>query len=340
MRDRHGKQGTMTPPHRYRPYRAYRSHAPRPACAAVLAGMAMAVLAGCSGIGAPAPGSSTAPTSSSVALAVIQEDSAAEVAAQEQAWADEQARENAIAIAGQTSTTAQAELDQAVAALEAKGASVSYIVMDIATGATIEHNADAIYYSASSIKGPYCVSMVRALGSKARDQYGDTIRACLVNSDNDAYRTLRKSTYGQTFFRDFGAEVGVPIDLSHWYADYSARDLAKLWSVADRWLAAGSEDAVWIGELLGNTLNSQVDDLAGGDSITTWSKAGWYPGGDEGAVTFDGGAVHTQAGDYAIAVAVNRGSNFKAIRSIMEPLIALHDAQATLAGTESTEDIE
>ena len=291
--------------------------------AAAFAGMAAAALTGCGGTGANASGSVAAP-----ALAVIQEDSAAEVAAREQAWADKQAREAAIAAAAQAAATAQAELDQAVAALEAKGASVSYIIVDIATGATIEHNADALYYSASSVKGPYCVSLVREHGAQARESYGDVIRACLVNSSNDDYDALRETYKHERFFQNCGSEAGVSADLSGWYADYSVRELAKLWALADSWLVAGSEDAAWVGELLGDTLYSQVDDIAGGDGITTWSKAGWYPGGDRGAVTFDGGAIHTQTGDYAIAVSVDRGSDFKAIRNIMEPLVALHEAQA------------
>ena len=291
--------------------------------AAAFAGMAAVALTGCDGTDADASGSAAAPT-----LAVIQEDSAAEVAAREQAWADKQAREAAIAAAAQAAATAQAELDQAVAALEAKGASVSYIIVDIATGATIEHNADALYYSASSVTGSYCVSLVREHGAQVRESYGDVIRACLVNSSNDDYNALRETYKHERFFQNFGSEAGVSADLSGWYADYSVRELAKLWAVADPWLAAGSEDAAWVGEFLGDTLYSQVDDIAGGDGITTWSKAGWYPGGDRGAVTFDGGAVHTQTDDYAIAVAVDRGSDFKAIRSIMEPLVALHEAQA------------
>ena len=259
---------------------------------------------------------------------MIEEDSAVEVAAREQAWADKQAREAAVAAAAQAATTAQAELDQAVAALEAKGTSVSYIVMNITTGATIEHNADTVYYSASSIKGPYCVSLVREHGAQARESYGNVIRACLVNSSNSDYDTLREAYKRERFFQNFGSEAGTSADLSHWYTNYTVRDLVKLWSLADSWLAAGSEDAVWVGELLSDTLYSQVDDIAGGDGIVTWSKAGWYPGGDRDAVTFDGGAVHTQTGDYVIAVAVDRGSDFKAVRSIMEPLVALYEAQA------------
>lgn len=298
----------------------------RPARTLPLALLAAALACpGCAGAGPAARGSAIA--SGSSALAVVREESAADVAARERAWADEQARETA----AQAAATAQAELDRAVAALEAEGLSVSYAVLDISTGATIEHNADAVYYSASSIKGPFCVSMVRALGAEARGRYGDAIRACLANSDNDAYRTLRKDTYGQTFFRDLADEAGVKVDLAHWYNDYSARDLARYWAACDKWLAAGGEDAAWLGDILQDTLNSQVDDIAGGEGVTTWSKAGWYPGGDEGAVTFDGGAVHTGTGDYAIAVAVDRGSDFEAIRSIMEPLVTLRGAQASSA---------
>lgn len=293
-----------------------------PLITVTLAAATALALAGCAGT--PPAGSSPA-AANGPSLVVIQEDDAAHETAQSQTAASTVPKENeAEANTAQTPEDAKAALDQAVAAIEAKGITVAYVLSDLATGKTIEYNADEVFYSASSVKGLYCVSLLRAMGSQVRGKYDSTIRACLVNSDNDAYRTLRKTFYGKTFFRDFGAEAGVDIDLTHWYSYYSVRDLANLWAVADRWLTAGSDDAAWVGGLLGNTLNSQVDDCAGGDGINTWSKAGWFSGGGESPVTIDGGAVHTDTGDYTIAVAVNRGSDFKAIKSVMEPLIAVY----------------
>lgn len=320
------KAGHMTASNRAPIARTVRSrrYGARAALAVACTFAAALSLAGCSesAEAGSSPASDNAP-----ALAVIQEQSAAEVAAEAQAQADETARDAAV----DAGAAAKAQLDQAVADIEAKGAVTAYIALDMTTGQTVEYNADQVFYSASSIKGPFCVSLMRAHGAQARERYAGVIRACLVNSSNDDYDALRQAYRRERFFQELGREAGVSADLSHWYADYSVRDLARIWTVCGAWLAAGGEDAAWVGELLSDTLNSQVDDCAGGEGVTTWSKAGWFPDGDEPAVTIDGGVVHTEAGDYAIAVAVNRGSDFKAIRSVMEPLVTVYRAQALSA---------
>lgn len=240
-------------------------------------------------------------------------------------------------VAPSSPSAAQTALDTAVTAIEAQGTTVGYIVIDIATGETLERNADALFYSASSIKGPYCVSLLRTLGGQARGAYSEPIRACLADSSNDDYDALRQAYVGQRFFPDFAREAGCSSDVSDrggwWYTFYSVRDLAKLWALADRWLAEGGEDAAWVGQILGDTLYSQVDESAGGDAVTTWSKAGWFWETGDGCapVTIDGGAVHTAAGDYAIAVAVDRGSDFDAIKSVMEPLVTVWDERSAAA---------
>ena len=225
-----------------------------------------------------------------------------------------------------TSETAQSELDAAVADIEGAGAHISYIALNLTTGQVIEHDADRTYYSASTIKGPFCIGLVRAQGDTARTNYGGLITSTIVNSDNEAYRTLRKKLYGASFFADLCAEAGVSCDLTHWYADYSVRDLANLWRICAQWLSGDDANAQWLGGLMGDSLNSQVDDIAG-EGATTWSKAGWYSGGGPRYdVTFDGGVVNAEQGSYAIAVATNRGSDFATIERVMRPLAALAGA--------------
>lgn len=222
---------------------------------------------------------------------------------------------------------AESELDAAVAAIEEAGADISYIVLDLENGQTIEHNADRAYYSASTIKAPFCISLVRAQGNAARTNYGDLITSTIVNSDNDAYRTLRKRLYGQSFFGELSSQAGAPCDLTHWYCDYSVRDLANIWRVCADWLATDEPCAQWLRDMLDDTLNSRVDDIAGIDQASTWSKAGWFSGEARYNVTFDGGVVNTPKGSYAIAVATNRGSDFKSIENVMRPLVSLANAK-------------
>lgn len=226
---------------------------------------------------------------------------------------------------------AKSELDAAVAAVEEAGADISYIVLNLENGQTIEHNADRAYYSASTIKAPFCISLVRAQGDAARTNYGGLITSTIVNSDNEAYRTLRERLYGQSFFGELSAQAGAPCDLTHWYCDYSVRDLANIWRVCADWLATDDPCAQWLRDMLGDTLNSRVDDIAGIDQASTWSKAGWFSGEARYNVTFDGGVVNTPQGSYAIAVATNRGSDFKSIESVMRPLVSLANARLSEA---------
>lgn len=222
---------------------------------------------------------------------------------------------------------AEGELGAAVAAIEASGADISYIAIGLDGGRTIEHNADRAYYSASTIKAPFCISLVRAQGDAARASYGGLITSTIVNSDNEAYRTLRERLYGQSFFGELSAQAGAPCDLTHWYCDYSVRDLANIWRVCADWLSTDDPCAQWLRDMLGDTLNSRVDDIAGGEQTATWSKAGWFSGEARYNVTFDGGVVNTPRGSYAIAVATDRGSDFKSIESVMGPLVSLVDAE-------------
>lgn len=226
---------------------------------------------------------------------------------------------------------AKSELDAAVAAVEEAGADISYIVLNLENGQTIGHNADRAYYSASTIKAPFCISLVRAQGDAARTNYGGLITSTIVNSDNEAYRTLRERLYGQSFFGELSAQAGAPCDLTHWYCDYSVRDLANIWRVCADWLATDDPCAQWLRDMLGDTLNSRVDDIAGIDQASTWSKAGWFSGEARYNVTFDGGVVNTPQGSYAIAVATNRGSDFKSIESVMRPLVSLANARLSEA---------
>lgn len=299
------------------PHAATRAHL---LAGALIAAVALAPLSGCGDEGAPvAHEQPSIDTQSNLAQV-------SDTTIDEQPPSDETLTEMRSA-----SDTAQSELDAAVADIEGAGAHISYIALDLTTGQVIEHNADRAYYSASTIKAPFCISLVRAQGDAARTNYGGLITSTIVNSDNEAYRTLRERLYGQSFFGELSAQAGAPCDLTHWYCDYSVRDLANIWRVCADWLATDDPCAQWLRDMLGDTLNSRVDDIAGIDQASTWSKAGWFSGEARYNVTFDGGVVNTPQGSYAIAVATNRGSDFKSIESVMRPLVSLANARLSEA---------
>ena len=182
------------------PHAATRAHL---LAGALLAAVALTPLSGCGDEGAPVaheqPSVDTQSNLAQVSDTTIDEQPPSDVALTEMRI---------------VSDTAQSELDAAVADIEGASAHISYIALDLATGQAIEHDADRTYYSASTIKGPFCISLVRAQGDTARANYGDLISSTVVNSDNEAYRTLREKLYGSSFFADLCAEAGVSCDLT------------------------------------------------------------------------------------------------------------------------------
>ncbi len=227
-----------------------------------------------------------------------------------------------------TAEQARAELDAAISAAESRGAEISCIAVERDGGNVVfEHEADRAYYSASTVKGPFCIGLVRSQGDAARSRYGNLITPTIVDSSNEAYEELRKRLAGQPILQDLFREAGVERDSGHWYTDYSVRDLAAIWRTCAPWLSSDDPNARWLGDLLGDSLNSSVDDVAPIGRTATWSKAGWFSGERRYDVTFDGGVVNMPQGSYAIAVATDRGSDFETVKSVMRPLAELAAAE-------------
>lgn len=158
---------------------------------------------------------------------------------------------------------AKSELDAAVAAVEEAGADISYIVLNLENGQTIEHNADRAYYSASTIKAPFCISLVRAQGERGTDELRRPHHLDHRQLGQRGLSDASRASYGQSFFGELSAQAGAPCDLTHWYCDYSVRDLANIWRVCADWLATDDPCAQWLRDMLGDTLNSRVDDIGG-----------------------------------------------------------------------------
>ena len=219
----------------------------------------------------------------------------------------------------------EAELADAVADLEDAGYDVGYIAMSVDGTDTIEWNADTAFYGASTIKGPFCLALVCTYGDEAVSSWSDTITTCLRDSNNDSYTTLRNAYSSTTLWDDWveASDLGSYTAATN-YAFYSARDLAKLWAEGAEWLLSDDENATWLAAILGDTLYSTVDDIAGADGTQTCSKAGWYyGGGEEYDTTADGGVVAYDGGTFVVAVMTSAPYDFDAVTSIMEPLVEL-----------------
>lgn len=219
----------------------------------------------------------------------------------------------------------EAELADAVAAVEDAGYDIGYIAMSVDGTDTIEWNADTVFYGASAIKGPYCVSLVSTYGDEVVGSWSDTITTCLRDSNNDSYYTLLSAYSSSTAWDEYVTSAGLlGYEAAGSYAYFSARDLAKLWAANATWLLSDDENATWLAAILGDTLYSTVDDVAGADGTQTCSKAGWYSGGGETYdTTTDGGVVAYDGGTFVVAVMTSSPWDFDAITSVMEPLVEL-----------------
>lgn len=235
---------------------------------------------------------------------------------------------------------AYANLAAAVDDFEAQGYRVGFVVFDVGTGNSVEYNADEPFYSASTLKGPYVVSLY--VGAEASGSYlgaSDTVRDCLVHSDNNAYESLRR-TFGEDSYQAWLREAGLPEDeiqriYLRWYCDVTPDELASMWLHAYDYLSAGSPDAVQLQGFLDNTEHSCIHAVTEG-TYDAWCKPGWYPAGDSSA-TNDAGIVLSDTGDYVLVVMSDAPSDFEALVPVVDALNMAH-GQLTGGATDSLVD--
>lgn len=236
-----------------------------------------------------------------------------------------------------------ADLNAAIRAIESGGHDVGFLMLDTQTGTTVSYHADRLFYSASSIKGPYVTSVVRAaLGDTA--QADARIDAILRYSDNDAYASLR-SQYGNdpmaALVDASGAEqlphAGITDEVEaaaepqsgqsiadNFYEFVTPEQMVALWDQCRAYLESGEPGAAWLANELQTPEISSLSHV-GRAWGTTWAKAGWYPDDASGfATTVDAGVVRTETGDVVIAVMTTSPVDFPATAGVILPLLELH----------------
>lgn len=241
------------------------------------------------------------------------------------------------------------ELTDATHAIEQAGFAVGYAMLDLSTGVSVSYNADAQFYSASSIKGPYVTSVVRyELGDSAQSSEGSRISAIIESSDNAAYSNMRDA-YGNSSFAALVDASGAAQMPSHGatsavakaaaaqsgasiadnkYEFFTPNQMLALWQQCYEFLSSGKPGASWLAGIFETPETSAIR-VTAGTLGTTWSKAGWYPAGDAGfGTTVDAGVVRTSTGDVLVSVMTTEPENFAAIESVLSPLLALRSTLA------------
>jgi len=207
----------------------------------------------------------------------------------------------------------QCEIDK----VTKKGYKTGFVVMNLKNLSGFSYNADEKIYSASTIKGPYVVSLVKsdnAVFEKEKKRIG----AVLVSSSNYDYEYLRDK-YGDKCFIDFSSKTGndLKIDTTRNYQLLTPKNLAHLWLGNYLFFESGE-----VGEKLGGIFEkpeiSPINKVFSEEFVTR-TKAGWITK-NKIHVTNDAGIVYTENGDYLIVIMTTAPCDFSVVENIAEAI--------------------
>jgi hypothetical protein len=212
-------------------------------------------------------------------------------------------------------------LQKAVNAVQSTGNRIGFIMMDIATGKGISYNPDVRLYSASSIKAFY-IAALGAYNPSAVNASRDLILQTLTVSSDTAYHQLC-DLYGPQPYEQWKDESDVydPVN-SQRFADYTPRDMAKMWARTYSFFTSG-EFGAEMGTWYQSPSSSAIRDSVG-KWYTTRSKAGyiWYAGYN---AANDGGIVYADNGPYIVAVMSDMPGSLDRLVPVVDWLEAAHN---------------
>lgn len=223
------------------------------------------------------------------------------------------------------STEVRKALDKAVSALENEGYCVGFAMVDLSSGQAVSYHIDEEFYSASSIKGPYVVSVVRETPEALKTSYSD-IEEAIVNSDNDAYFRIRQ-TYGWSAFSSFWSSAGNGSfqDVTRYggYVDYTPRQLLRLWIACEEYFENGEVGAE-LASLYENPNYSCLHQVLG-SSYTTRTKAGWLDATTSTIqASCDAGIIYAGNHPYAVVIMTDVPGDLTQLNSLALAIESCH----------------
>ena len=222
---------------------------------------------------------------------------------------------------------------------ENSGQRLGVYIHNLTTGATVSYNADEPFYSASSIKAPYCLAVYeRAVdpGIVPAGEIAHLTELTLVESDNDTYQELSERC-GRQVFVDWAVDCGALekdseayhqlIVNRHWFI--SPRQLGTMWEHGYDYLQAGSDGAEELKGYLERRYDSPLRDGLPADA-TTYAKAGWYPEdlGPDYCATVDAGIARIKGYDYVIAVMTSMPADLDRLSRLMPGVLSARSVTA------------
>ncbi|MDE8702847.1 hypothetical protein PZH32_07695 [Adlercreutzia equolifaciens] len=199
---------------------------------------------------------------------------------------------------------------------------LSFVMMDLTTGAGISYNPGKVQYSASTIKGPYVAAVNKYRPSSAASAYG-TMSSTIKVSSNEGYASLR-SRFGHSPMLKMMAYCGISsaeMNGNRNYTYLSSRTLAKLW-IGTYWYyyrETNSRSAKVRG-LHAHPLNSFIDRAL---TTPTRTKPGWFPGGGYN-VQNDAGVVLVDGHPYVLSVMSSACGQYGKLAALVQAIDGVH----------------
>lgn len=232
-----------------------------------------------------------------------------------------------------------AELQGWIDAAEEADLHLSIMMLDIETGTILAYNSDEPFYSASSSKAHFIVSLANE-EPEAITKYEDTIKSVTIDSDNDSYKKLQQA-YSLDYYEDWlkasGVSKDVELDVGG-YAFYSAEDLARLW-LSDYLFFEENENGQTVGEWFESPNSSAIRPTVDEGTVTR-TKAGWLVDSEKGyTTTADAGIVYDGEHPYIIAILSDYPASMEKLEKYATLLEKMHTAltESTLPADSETD---
>ena len=201
------------------------------------------------------------------------------------------------------------------------GFTMGFMMLDIHSGRGISFNSDAPYYSASSTKASFVVSLVAARPDIIARNITYLTRIT-VNSDNNSYYMMEYN-YGQDIHKDYAATAGVRLNLDEGgYALYSTEDLTRLWLANYDYFCTG-EEGEQVGCWFETPVNSAIWSVLGNEYVTR-SKSGWISGMLYN-VSIDAGIVYAHDNPYVVVIMSDFPSAVEELQDTVRVLDDIHN---------------
>lgn len=199
---------------------------------------------------------------------------------------------------------------------------LSFVMIDLRTGAGISYNPGKVQYCASTIKGPYVAAVNKYRAGSAASAHG-TMSSTIKVSSNEGYSSLRHR-FGHSPMLKMMTYCGVSSSEMNGGRNYtymSSRTLAKLW-IGTYWYyyRETNDRSAKVRNLHAHPLNSLIDRAL---STPTRTKPGWFPGGGYN-VQNDAGVVLAGDRPYVLAVMSSACGQYGKLSTLVRAIDGVH----------------